>query len=95
VDGTLVLAAFLDQGFFRRLLIVAVAACWGFALYDLVRRPLEGRKKAVWLVLILIFPVVGAIAYLVMRRSEPATATGTPEPGAREWTEMQAGPPDA
>jgi hypothetical protein len=68
MTATLV-AGFFDQGFFKGLLMIAVAVCWGFALYDLATRHLSGRKKAVWLVLILIFPIVGTVVYLLARPS--------------------------
>jgi predicted PurR-regulated permease PerM len=73
MTGMLV-AGFFDQGFFKGLLTIAIAVCWAFALYDLATRHFSGRQKAVWLVLILIFPVVGAIVYLLARPSTPVVA---------------------
>jgi uncharacterized membrane-anchored protein len=69
MTAALVLAGFFDQGFFRGILMVAITVCWAFALYDLATRKLDGRKKAVWFVLILIFPIVGAFTYILTRPS--------------------------
>jgi Phospholipase_D-nuclease N-terminal len=62
----MLIAGFFDQGFFRGLLLLGIAFCWGFALYDLVRRPLAGWKKAMWFLVILIFPLAGAMIYLLI-----------------------------
>ena len=48
----MLVAGFFDQGFFRGLLMLGIAFCWGFALYDLVRRPMKGWHKAIWFVVI-------------------------------------------
>jgi len=61
----MLVAGFFDQGFLHSLIVVAVAFCWGFALWDLVRRPMHGWQKAIWLIVILALPVVGSAIYLV------------------------------
>jgi len=76
MSGTLVVAALFDQGFLKSLLKIGIAFCWGFALFDLVRRPLSGWKKAVWLVVILVVPVLGAVVYLL---AQPLPASPTRE----------------
>jgi hypothetical protein len=62
----LLVAGFFDQGFFRGLLMIGIAFCWGFALYDLVHRPLPGWHKAIWFVVILVLPILGAAVYILM-----------------------------
>jgi len=79
MNTTLVLAGFFDQGFFRGLLVVGIAFCWGFALYDLVTRPMSGFKKAIWLVVILILPILGTVIYLV---AQPLGGAGS-SPGVQ------------
>ncbi|HEY1366474.1 MAG TPA: PLD nuclease N-terminal domain-containing protein [Gaiellaceae bacterium] len=69
----LVLGDFFDQGFFRSLILLALAFCWGFALFDLVRHPMPGPKKAAWLMLIVLIPFVGAIVYFVVRKTPEYT----------------------
>ena len=70
----LLVGAFFSQGFARGLLTIAIAVTWAFALYDLATSSLSGRKKAVWLVLILIFPLAGAIVYLLVRADSKMTS---------------------
>jgi hypothetical protein len=60
-----VIAGFFDQGFFRGMLMLAIAFCWGFALFDLVRRPLGAWKKAIWFAVIIVFPILGAMIYIL------------------------------
>lgn len=56
------------------LLIVAV-----LALVDLVRRPdLGTSSKALWAVLIVVLPVVGALVYLVARPDQPGDRFDAP-----------------
>jgi hypothetical protein len=88
MSGTLVLAAIFDQGFLRGLLKIAVAFCWGFALFDLVRRPLSGWKKAVWLVVILVVPILGAVVYLL---AQPLAASPTREALAQRGADEALG----
>jgi len=45
---------------------------WALVLVDLFRRDWSTLKKVLWAVAMLIFPVVGVIAYLIVR---PATAS--------------------
>ena len=61
--------------------IIPVALLWIFCLVDVfVRRDLTGLKKATWVVLVLLFPWIGALLYLFVRpeqaislpRSQPA-----------------------
>jgi hypothetical protein len=73
VGHALVLGDFFDQGFFRSLILLALAFCWGFALFDLVRHPMPGPKKAAWLMLIVLLPFVGAIVYFVVRQAPEYT----------------------
>jgi hypothetical protein len=73
VGHALVLGDFFDQGFFRSLILLALAFCWGFALFDLVQHPMPGPKKAAWLMLIVLLPFVGAIVYFVVRQAPEYT----------------------
>jgi hypothetical protein len=61
----LVVAGFFDQGFFRGLLMLGIAFCWGYALFDLVRRPMKGWQKLIWFVVIIALPVLGTAIYIL------------------------------
>jgi hypothetical protein len=67
VNGSFVVAGFFDNGLFHALLVTGIAFCWGFALYDLVTRDLAGWKKAVWLIVIICLPILGAVIYLLVQ----------------------------
>lgn len=45
-----------------------------YALVDLMRRPLDPAMKLVWVAVILLFPILGSIASLIVNRTG-ATAT--------------------
>jgi Phospholipase_D-nuclease N-terminal len=62
----LVLGGFFNQGFLHALIMLALAFLIGFALVDLVRRPMSGVKKCAWVLIIVLIPVIGAIIYLVV-----------------------------
>src|SRR5262245_51154153 len=46
-------------------IVVPIMVMWGFALIDLFRQGMPGWQKAIWLLVILVFPVVGTIVYLI------------------------------
>jgi hypothetical protein len=45
---------------------------WALTVFDLFRRDWSVLKKALWAVGMLIFPIVGVVAYLIVR--PPATS---------------------
>lgn len=58
---------------FSVMIWVGVVCAWVFALVDLFRRAdLSGWAKAIWLVAILIFPLLGALVYYITRPAYPA-----------------------
>jgi uncharacterized membrane protein len=55
------------QGFFLLLIFIPLAFIWAFALLDIFRRDMSGWVKAIWIIAIIIFPVFGALIYLIAR----------------------------
>lgn len=57
-------------GFFIFWLILAVAALalWIWALVDIIGRPMDGTKKLLWIIVILVAPLLGALLYLLIGR---------------------------
>ena len=50
---------------------------WAFVVVDIVRRPQFTRlKKLAWALIVLIFPVVGVIAYLIVRPPDMGDRSG-------------------
>lgn len=62
-------------------LFIPLIILWGAALFDLMgRRDLVGWKKAIWAMVIIFFPWIGVLAYLILRPREmtmPAYAGGS------------------
>ena len=62
----LVVGGFFNQGFLHALIMLALAFIIGFALVDLIRRPMSGAKKCAWVLIIVLIPLIGAIIYLIV-----------------------------
>ena len=64
---------------------VLIVAAWTFAVVDIIRRrhTMSGAKVAAWVIVILVFPVLGAIAYFIVH------AGGGP-PGAPRDADTEA-----
>ena len=60
---------------------------WALALFDLFRRNWSVSKKALWAVAMLIFPVVGVIAYLIVR--PPAASDVDADAASRSASEQR------
>jgi hypothetical protein len=72
------------------LITVPLVLLWGFALYDIFRRhDLGGWAKALWLVVVLLFPWFGTLIYVIMRPKGMALAL------AMSMEDQPAGPPPA
>lgn len=65
-------------------LFIPLIILWGAALFDLMgRRDLVGWKKAIWAMVIIFFPWIGVLAYLILRPREMAMAyAGNATPAA-------------
>jgi hypothetical protein len=62
------LAVAVFEGLLFPLVNLAVLATWAYVLVDLFRNPrLSGGAKALWLVIIVLLPIVGAVIYLATR----------------------------
>ena len=63
-------ASIFQSPFVDVALTIAVAICWSVALVALVSSKLSRGAKALWVVLILVVPVFGAIAFLLASPSK-------------------------
>jgi hypothetical protein len=54
---------------------VLIVAAWTFAVIDIIRRrhAMSGTKIAAWVIVILVFPVLGAIVYFIVHGRGGAT----------------------
>jgi Phospholipase_D-nuclease N-terminal len=56
------------EGLAFPLLNLAVLAVWTYTLVDLFKNPsLSGSAKAMWIVIIVLLPILGAVIYLSVR----------------------------
>jgi len=73
--------------------VVPLVVLFGYAVYDVVRRPDAGvALKAVWLVVFCLVPILGPLAYLVLRppgtTAQEAALAGSERSRAAELTAL-------
>jgi len=49
-------------------ILVPLILIWSLALVDIFRRDLPRSTKAVWAIIVLLLPVIGTVAYFLMRK---------------------------
>ena len=58
--------------FWLLFIFIPLAIIWVMVLADTIRRPdLTGVEKALWVAVIIFFPWLGALAYLIFRPATP------------------------
>lgn len=69
MSTTLVLADISPvEGLVYPFVHLAIVAMWAYALVDMFRNPrLSGGAKAMWLLIIVLLPIAGAVIYLGVR----------------------------
>jgi hypothetical protein len=53
---------------------VALVIIWVITVVDIIRRHLGAKQTAAWLLIVVLLPFVGALAYWVVRKPEPGDA---------------------
>ena len=53
-----------------------VLIVWAITIYDIFRRHLGGKQTALWLVLVIILPFIGALIYWATRKETPEDVEG-------------------
>ncbi len=89
--------------FWLLFIFIPLTIIWFLVLADAVKRPdLVGWQKGLWVALIIFFPWLGALAYLVTRPANPmapVAVQGMPGmsgmPGIPQSAAPQAAPPQA
>jgi hypothetical protein len=69
------LAAFISNNywtfwdvFFLMWIFIPLLLIWGFTIFDVItRRTLSGWLKALWVLVIVVFPFLGTLIYLIFR----------------------------
>jgi hypothetical protein len=50
---------------------ILVLIVWAITIYDIIRRHLGGKQTALWLLLVIILPFIGALIYWATRKETP------------------------
>jgi hypothetical protein len=53
---------------------VALVIVWVITMVDIIRRHLGAKRTSAWLLIVVLLPFVGALAYWVLRKPEPGDA---------------------
>ena len=73
----------------------ALLAVWVITIVDIIRRHLGGKQTVAWLLLVLILPFIGAIAYWATRKPDPGEAEYFAGAEAQQRYEAQHRPFDS
>ena len=60
-------------------IVMPLVLLWTFALIDLFVRKDIGMAKLIWLLVIIVLPILGAIIYLLVRPSQEEMVAAAPE----------------
>ena len=53
---------------------IALVIVWGITVFDILRSHLGAKRTSAWLLIVVLLPFVGAVAYWVQRKPEPGDA---------------------
>jgi hypothetical protein len=53
---------------FAIFIAVPIAIAWIAAIVDIFRHPIPTRHRIFWIVIVLVFPIVGTLAYFTLRK---------------------------
>jgi hypothetical protein len=53
------------------IIAIAVAVAWVLGIVDIVKRRLDAKHTAAWLLIVLLMPILGTILYWVLREPDP------------------------
>lgn len=59
----------LDLGIVAVIIGILLLAIWIWAIVDILKRPMSGLLKVVWIALVIFLPFIGVIIYLLIGRS--------------------------
>jgi len=69
-------------------ILIPLLVVWTIGLVDIFRRDLPRGRKAAWILVVLLLPVVGTIVYFVLRKPTEAEIKRAQQAGAdrgRDW----------
>jgi hypothetical protein len=47
---------------------IPVAIAWVTGLVDIFRHPMPSGQRILWIVIVVVFPIVGTLAYFILRK---------------------------
>lgn len=72
----------LELGFVALIIGVILLLIWIWAVVDILKRPMPGLMKLIWIALVIFLPFLGVILYLFFGRT---TSSRTPPPSDRRY----------
>ena len=64
----------LDLGIVAIIIGLILLAIWIWAIVDILKRPMSGLMKIIWIVVVIAFPFVGVLIYLFLGRSTSSSS---------------------
>jgi hypothetical protein len=52
------------------LIIVSFVSLWGWALYDLISNDFKKNYKLIWIIVVVMIPILGAVLYFMNGRKQ-------------------------
>jgi hypothetical protein len=56
---------------------IPVAIAWVVGLVDILRHPMPTSQRIFWIVIVIVFPIVGTLAYFTLRKPTDAEVRAT------------------
>jgi uncharacterized membrane protein len=67
----------MDLGIIAVIVGLVLLAIWIWAIVDILKRPMSGLMKIIWIALVFFLPFIGVILYLIFGRTTTSNTTGT------------------
>jgi uncharacterized membrane protein len=67
----------MDLGIIAVIVGLILLAIWIWAIVDILKRPMSGLMKIIWIALVFFLPFIGVILYLIFGRTTTSNTTGT------------------
>jgi uncharacterized membrane protein len=67
----------MDLGIIAVIVGLVLLAIWIWAIVDILKRPMSGLMKIIWIALVFFLPFIGVILYLIFGRATTSNTTGT------------------
>jgi hypothetical protein len=73
-------------------ILVPLIVVWVLGIVDILRRPLSRQKKAGWIIVVLVLPLVGTLLYFALRKPSEEEIRAAQEARADLREDYRRGP---